>query len=74
MRRQGEALSRQEILNQVWGYDYFGTDRTVDNFVNRLRKKFERDAEQPVHFLTVRGVGYRFIAEKDARDKTETGP
>ncbi|NMB74241.1 MAG: response regulator transcription factor [Myxococcales bacterium] len=58
--REGQALSRQEILNRVWGFDYFGTDRTVDNFITRLRQKFERDPEQPQHFLTVRGVGYRF--------------
>lgn len=60
--RAGQALSRQEILNRVWGFDYFGTDRTVDNFITRLRQKFERDPEQPRHFLTVRGVGYRFEA------------
>ncbi|MBW2701892.1 MAG: response regulator transcription factor [Deltaproteobacteria bacterium] len=74
VRREGDALARQEILNQVWGFDYFGTDRTVDNFVNRLRKKLERDPENPEHFLTVRGVGYRFVTGKDPRDKTETKP
>jgi two-component system, OmpR family, alkaline phosphatase synthesis response regulator PhoP len=58
--REGEALERQEILNRVWGFDYFGTDRTVDNFINRLRQKFEKDPDNPEHFLTVRGVGYRF--------------
>lgn len=63
LEREGEALERQEILNRVWGFDYFGTDRTVDNFINRLRRKFEPDPEQPQHFLTVRGVGYRFVAE-----------
>ena len=58
--REGEALERQEILNRVWGFDYFGTDRTVDNFINRLRQKLEPDPDKPVHFQTVRGVGYRF--------------
>jgi DNA-binding response OmpR family regulator len=64
LSREGQALERQEILNRVWGFDYFGTDRTVDNFINRLRQKFERDPNQPVHFLTVRGVGYRFSREE----------
>lgn len=61
--KEGEALGRQEILDKVWGFDYFGTDRTVDNFITRLRKKLEPDPENPRHFLTVRGVGYRFLAK-----------
>jgi len=60
LAREGEALQRQEILNRVWGFDYFGTDRTVDNFINRLRQKLEINPDRPKHFLTVRGVGYRF--------------
>jgi DNA-binding response OmpR family regulator len=64
LSREGQALSRQEILNRVWGFDYFGTDRTVDNFITRLRQKFEADPERPRHFLTVRGLGYRFVREK----------
>jgi two-component system alkaline phosphatase synthesis response regulator PhoP len=60
LSREGEALERQEILNRVWGFDYFGTDRTVDNFINRLRQKLEPDPENPKYFQTVRGVGYRF--------------
>jgi two-component system, OmpR family, alkaline phosphatase synthesis response regulator PhoP len=44
----------------VWGTDYFGTDRTVDNFINRLRTKIERDPKAPTLFVTVRGGGYRF--------------
>ncbi len=63
LSREGQALDRQQILNRVWGFDYFGTDRTVDNFINRLRQKLEDDANQPRHFLTVRGVGYRFSKE-----------
>jgi len=63
LSREGEALGRQEILNRVWGFDYFGTDRTVDNFINRLRQKFEPDPDEPRHFLTVRGVGYRFVRD-----------
>ena len=59
--REGKALGRQEILNRVWGFDYFGTDRTVDNFINRLRQKLEPDPEHPSHLRTVRGIGYRFV-------------
>jgi DNA-binding response OmpR family regulator len=65
LSREGEALDRQEILNRVWGYDYFGTDRTVDNFINRLRRKLEPDPDAPRHFLTVRGLGYRFVRDAD---------
>lgn len=63
--REGQALQRQEILNQVWGFDYFGTDRTVDNFITRLRQKLEEDPEKPRHFLTVRGLGYRFVRDEN---------
>lgn len=58
--REGQLLSRQQILDGVWGTDYFGTDRTVDNFVNRLRTKLEHDPKSPTLFVTVRGGGYRF--------------
>ena len=58
--REGQLLTRQQILDGVWGADYFGTDRTVDNFVNRLRTKFEADPKNPTVFVTVRGGGYRF--------------
>jgi len=57
---EGELLQRQRILDAVWGSDYFGTDRTVDNFINRLRTKLESDPKNPRHFATVRGAGYRF--------------
>ncbi|MEK7269366.1 MAG: response regulator transcription factor [Planctomycetota bacterium] len=57
------VLSRREILGKVWGYDYYGTDRTVDNFVNQLREKIGDDAEHPRWIATVRGAGYRFDAE-----------
>lgn len=57
---EGELLARQRILDAVWGADYFGTDRTIDNFINRLRAKIERDPKDPAHIVTVRGAGYRF--------------
>ena len=57
----GMVLSRDQLLERVWGYDYEGTDRTLDNFVSRLRRKLEVDPAHPRHFFTVRGVGYRFV-------------
>jgi two-component system, OmpR family, alkaline phosphatase synthesis response regulator PhoP len=59
----GEIVSREDLLERVWGYDVFPSTRTVDNFILRLRKRFERDPANPRHFLTVWGVGYRFLAE-----------
>lgn len=52
-----QALSREQILNRVWGFDYFGDDRTVDTVIKRLRKKLEGEGDR---IQTVRGVGYRF--------------
>jgi DNA-binding response OmpR family regulator len=60
LRNENVLLARQRILDAVWGADYFGTDRTVDNFINRLRTKIEPDPKEPVHLVTVRGAGYRF--------------
>ena len=62
LQREGEALPREEIVRRVWGYNYDGTDRTLDNFVSRLRQKLEPEPSSPRHFLTVRGLGYRFVA------------
>jgi DNA-binding response OmpR family regulator len=56
----GVAFSREQLMQQVWGPDHFGTARTVDNFVARLRSKIEDDPDEPKHIETVRGVGYRF--------------
>jgi two-component system, OmpR family, alkaline phosphatase synthesis response regulator PhoP len=58
--REGLLLTRQQILDAVWGSDYYGTERTVDNFMGRLRSKLELDPRQPRHILTIRGAGYRF--------------
>lgn len=60
VRARGQALARADILDEVWGMDAYPTERTVDNFIVRLRKLFEPDPENPKHFLTVRGTGYRF--------------
>jgi len=59
----GQIVSREDLLERVWGYDVFPSTRTVDNFILRLRKRFERDQANPRHFLTVWGVGYRFLVE-----------
>jgi two-component system alkaline phosphatase synthesis response regulator PhoP len=59
----GEIVSREDLLERVWGYDVFPSTRTVDNFILRLRKRFEKDPANPRHFLTVWGVGYRFLTE-----------
>src|SRR5439155_19358327 len=57
---RGRALSRDVIFERVWGPNHHGTPRTIDNFIQQLRAKLESDPQQPRHFLTVRGVGYRF--------------
>jgi two-component system, OmpR family, alkaline phosphatase synthesis response regulator PhoP len=58
--RPGHVFSRQALLNAVWGFDYYGTDRTVDRFITVLRKKVEDDPSSPRHIITVHGAGYRF--------------
>jgi DNA-binding response OmpR family regulator len=55
------ALTRDMILNSVWGYEFFPNTRTVDAHVVKLRQKLEPDPNTPRHFLTVHGVGYRFL-------------
>jgi DNA-binding response OmpR family regulator len=59
LRHPNQVFSRNQLFNLVWGQSA-GSVRTVDNFVGQLRKRFEADAEQPQHFITVRGSGYRF--------------
>ena len=61
----GGIVTREEILDRVWGYEVFPSTRTIDNFIVRLRKRFERNPEAPLHFHTVRGVGYRFTPEPE---------
>jgi two-component system, OmpR family, alkaline phosphatase synthesis response regulator PhoP len=62
----GDIVSREDLLERVWGYDVFPSTRTVDNFILRLRKRFEREPANPRHFLTVWGVGYRFLIETES--------
>lgn len=59
--RIGEVVSRDEILDRVWGKDQFPTSRTIDNFILNLRKQFEEDPKNPHYFHSIRGVGYKLI-------------
>ncbi len=61
IENRGRVLSRDQILNKVWGFDYEGTARTIDNFINKLRAKLEDDPTDPQFIVTVRGVGYKFL-------------
>jgi DNA-binding response OmpR family regulator len=60
MRNRGRAFTREQLLREVWGYDFMGDSRTIDVHVSWLRQKIEDQAGKPVRILTVRGVGYRF--------------
>jgi DNA-binding response OmpR family regulator len=55
------VVSRDQLLNEVWGYNCYPSTRTVDNHILKLRQKLEKDPANPVHFLTVHGVGYKFV-------------
>ena len=59
--KQGEVISRTEVLDKVWGKDQFPTTRTIDNFILHFRKTFEDNLKEPVYFISVRGVGYKFL-------------
>jgi DNA-binding response OmpR family regulator len=61
LSHSGEAISRDRLLEDVWGYDRFPTTRTVDAHIVRLRQKLEPKPEDPHFFLTVHGVGYKFV-------------
>lgn len=63
--REGEVVSREELLEKAWGYELFPSTRTIDNFIVRLRKRFEPDPENPRYFHTLRGAGYRFTAQAE---------
>jgi two-component system alkaline phosphatase synthesis response regulator PhoP len=63
-QKEGATVTRKVLLERVWGYSSDTETRTLDNFIVRLRKYFEPDPSNPVFFLTVRGVGYRFCRER----------
>jgi two-component system alkaline phosphatase synthesis response regulator PhoP len=60
--KRGQVVSREEILQKIWGYDVFPSTRTIDNYILAYRKYFEQNQRQPAHFFSVRGVGYKFEA------------
>ena len=59
--KKGRLLTRQFLIDEIWGPDYFGDTKTLDVHVKRLRQKVERDPRDPRHILTVRGLGYKFV-------------
>jgi len=61
VERKNEVVSRNQILQAVWGYDVFPSTRTIDNFILAFRKYFEQDPKTPHHFHSIRGVGYKFV-------------
>lgn len=61
---EGKVLSREDLLKNVWNIDSYGNFRTIDNFILRLRKFFETDPSHPLHFHSIRGVGYKFTIEE----------
>lgn len=71
-RSPGRVISREELLNEVWGYENYPTTRTVDNHVLRLRQKLEPEPARPRYFLTIHGAGYKFTPGNVPRaEKTE---
>lgn len=60
--RSGSVVTRDELLDEVWGYNSYPSTRTVDNHIARLRQKLEENVDAPRHILTVHGVGYKFVA------------
>ncbi len=63
--RQGQPVSREEILNKIWGVDANPTNRTIDNFIVKLRKKVEKKPDEPQHILTVYGFGYKLVNDPE---------
>jgi len=63
IKRKGEVVSRNDLLDVVWGYDVFPTTRTVDNFVARIRKQIEDKPAKPKHILSIRSAGYKFVTK-----------
>jgi two-component system response regulator RegX3 len=61
LRRRGRLLTREFLIDEVWGSDYFGDTKTLDVHVKRIRRKIEEDPHEPAHLVTVRGLGYKFV-------------
>lgn len=64
-KRDGRVVWREDLLERVWGGEVLPSSRTIDNFIVKLRKRFEREPDRPRHFHTVRGVGYRFTVGEE---------
>ena len=62
-RRKNAVVSRDTLLDDVWGYDYQPSSRTIDNFILKLRQKIENDPNNPQHIITVHGLGYKLISD-----------
>ena len=69
VENEGKVVTRSELLEEVWGLSHTPTTRTVDNFIVNLRKYFELNPAKPRHFLSVRGTGYRFVADQSEGDE-----
>ena len=61
LRRKGRLLTRDHLIEEIWGYDYVGDTKTLDVHVKRIRQKIEDDPHEPELLLTVRGLGYKFV-------------
>jgi two-component system alkaline phosphatase synthesis response regulator PhoP len=61
MEKEGKVVSRNEILDRLWGAEQNPTARTIDNYILAFRKLFEQDPKNPQHFYSIRGVGYKFV-------------
>jgi len=70
-RNAERTISRDELLNEVWGYQNYPSTRTVDNHILKLRQKLESDPSHPSHFLTVHGRGYKFLPKTERRKERE---
>ena len=60
-QHKNQVISRDDLLNKVWGYEIYPTSRTVDNFIAKIRKKVEKDPANPEHILTIYGIGYKLL-------------
>jgi DNA-binding response OmpR family regulator len=74
MSHPNRVFTRESLLENIWGYDYFGSTRTVDMHISRLREKIEDDPASPTFIVTVRGVGYKFRPAADAPPKKARKP
>ena len=65
MENAPNVVKRDELLNQVWGYDFIGETRTLDMHIRTLRQKLSDDSDTPGYISTVRGVGYKFVSDEE---------